>query len=141
MARRIANNARVPAARFNIDSYLHENRERPGSFNISGGYFLNEDLGDFEPAMFDLAPIEAALMDPQQRKLLEVAYEAIENAGCTLDQVASELTGSFAASFTSDFQQMSMKETDFRHVYSTTGIDPGVLANRVSHAFNLRGPT
>lgn len=79
-------------------------------------------------------------MDPQQRKLLEVVYEAFENSGSTLEQVSRQVTGCFVASFTSDFQQMALKEPDFRHPYATTGIDPSILANRISHVFDLKGP-
>ncbi|KAF7919956.1 uncharacterized protein EAE98_009190 [Botrytis deweyae] len=141
MSKGIANNAKVPVARFNVDSYLHENNNRPGSFNISGGYFLDGSLVEFDPAVFEISPIEAAWMDPQQRKLLEVVYEAIESSGNTLEQVGKDVTGCFAASFSHDFQQMALKEPDFRHPYTTTGIDAGILSNRISHVFNLRGPS
>ncbi|KAF7864333.1 uncharacterized protein EAF02_010301 [Botrytis sinoallii] len=141
MSKGIANNAKVPVARFNVDSYLHENNNRPGSFNISGGYFLDGSLVEFDPAVFEISPIEAAWMDPQQRKLLEVVYEAIESSGNTLEQVGKDVTGYFAASFSHDFQQMALKEPDFRHPYTTTGIDAGILSNRISHVFNLRGPS
>lgn len=47
----------------------------------------------------------------------------------------------FAASFTADFQQMSFKEPSFRHAFAATGVDPGIISNRISHAFNLKGPS
>jgi len=140
MEKRTAGSFKVPSSRFNIDAYYHPNNERPGSFNVPGGYFLEGNLQEFDPTMFDLSPVEAAWMDPQQRKLLEVVYEAFENSGCTLDEVSAAVTGCFVGSFTSDFQQMALKEPDFRHSYATTGIDPGILGNRISHVFNLHGP-
>ncbi|KAF2760781.1 hypothetical protein EJ05DRAFT_461353 [Pseudovirgaria hyperparasitica] len=141
LRQQVANSARVPSSRFNIAAFLHENPERPGSFNVPGGYFLDDDLEYFDPTMFNLSPIEAAWMDPQQRKLLEVVYEAIENSGTPMHKVASQVTGCFAASFVSDWQQMIMKEPDFRHSYTATGVDPGILGNRISHVFGLRGPS
>ncbi|MCJ1251645.1 hypothetical protein MMC30_008880 [Trapelia coarctata] len=141
MEKRTAGPSKVPSSRFNIDAYYHQNGERPGSFNVPGGYFLKGSLQEFDPTMFDISPVEAAWMDPQQRKLLEVVYEAFENSGCTLDEVSAAVTGCFVGSFTSDFQQMALKEPDFRHSYATTGIDPGILGNRVSHVFNLHGPS
>ena len=57
---------KVPTSRFNIDAHYHSNNERPGSFNVLGGYFL-DDIQGFDPALFGISPIEAMTMDPQQR--------------------------------------------------------------------------
>ncbi|TAQ89187.1 hypothetical protein B7494_g2486 [Chlorociboria aeruginascens] len=132
---------KVPASRFNIDPYMHPNLERPGSFNVLGGYFLNGELEDFDPTFFNITPIEAMWLDPQQRKILEVSYEALESAGLTLDDVNDTNTGVFIGSFTSDYQQMSILEPDFRHSYAATGVDPGLISNRIGNVFNLRGPS
>lgn len=80
-------------------------------------------------------------MDPQQRKLLEVVYEAFESGGVSLEKISGTTTAVFIGSFTSDFQQMSFKEPDFRHSYAATGVDPGIISNRISHVFNLHGPS
>ena len=74
-------------------------------------------------------------MDPQQRKLLEVVYEAFESGGVTLQSINGSKTAVFIGSFTSDFQQMSFKEPDFRHSYAATGVDPGIISNRIGHVF------
>lgn len=140
MAESSPQSGRVPSNRFNIDAFYHLNNERPGSLNVPGGYFLEGDPADFDPTFFGITPVEATWMDPQQRKLLEVTYEAFESSGTPLEKVAGTLTGCFVGSFTSDFQQMSFKEQDFRHTYSATGVDPGILANRIAHVFNLHGP-
>ncbi|KAL8857761.1 MAG: hypothetical protein Q9178_005661 [Gyalolechia marmorata] len=132
---------KVPSSRFNIDSHFHPNNDRPGSFNVLGGYFLQSDLKEFDPALFGISPVEAMWMDPQQRKLLEVCYEALESGGQTLQSISGSNTACFAGSFTADFQQMSFKEPDFRHSYAATGVDPGIISNRVNHVFNLKGPS
>nr|ART35027.1 polyketide synthase [Fusarium verticillioides] len=141
MEKRSGQTPKVPASRFNIDAHLHPNNDRPGSFGVLGGYFLNETLQEFDPGFFGITPVEATWMDPQQRKLLEVVYEAFESAGLTLDQLSGSDTACFMATFTADFQQMSFKEPSFRHSLAATGVDPGLLSNRVSHVFNLRGPS
>ena len=130
----------VPKNRFNIDAHYHDNLERPGSFNVRGGYFLNGQLENFDPAAFNITPVEAQWLDPQQRKMLEVSYECLESAGLTLDSVAGSETAVFIGSFTSDYQQMSTKEPDFRHNYAATGVDPGIISNRIGNTFNLNGP-
>ncbi|KAI4130694.1 MAG: hypothetical protein LQ338_001595 [Usnochroma carphineum] len=132
---------KVPRSRFNIDAHLHPNNDRPGSFNVQGGYFLNDSLKGFDPGLFGITPIEAVWMDPSQRKMLEVVYEAFESAGVTLSQVSGTRTACFVACFTADFQQMAFKEPSFRHSLAATGVDPGIISNRISHVFNLNGPS
>jgi acyl transferase domain-containing protein/NADPH:quinone reductase-like Zn-dependent oxidoreductase len=141
MSKRSAQTPKVPASRFNVDAYAHENNDRPGSFRPYGGYFLDETLQEFDPSFFGITPVEAMWMDPQQRKLLEVVYEAFESAGATLDRLAGSDTACFVATFTSDFQQMCFKEPSFRHNLAATGVDPGIISNRISHVFSLRGPS
>lgn len=132
---------KVPSSRFNIDAHFHKNNDRPGSFGVLGGYFLNGDLSEFDPGLFNITPIEAMWMDPQQRKLLEVVYEALESSGTSLDAISGTRTAVFAASFTADWQQMAFKEPSFRHSLAATGVDPGIISNRISHVFNLNGPS
>ncbi|KAF7590331.1 hypothetical protein BBP40_002981 [Aspergillus hancockii] len=132
---------RVPESRFNIDAYLHPNLERPGSFNVPGGYFLDQPIENFDPTFFNITPIEARWLDPQQRKMLEVTYECLESAGLTMDKVAGTNTAVFVGSFTSDYQQMSTREPDFRHNYAATGVDPGLISNRIGNVFDLNGPS
>lgn len=131
---------KVPKSRFNIDAHLHEDLERPGSFNVSGGYFLDGSVDSFDPSFFNVTPIEAMWMDPQQRKMLEVSYECLESAGLSLEGVAGSNTAVYVGSFTSDYQQMSIRDTDFRHNYAATGVDPGIISNRIGNTFDLRGP-
>jgi acyl transferase domain-containing protein/NADPH:quinone reductase-like Zn-dependent oxidoreductase len=132
---------KVPSSRFNIDAHFHKDNDRPGSFNAKGGYFLNETLQEFDPGFFGMTPVEAMWMDPQQRKLLEVVYETFESAGVSLQEMSGSDTACFIATFTADFQQMSFKEHSFRHSLTATGVDPGIISNRISHIFNLRGPS
>jgi acyl transferase domain-containing protein len=137
---RSAQTPKVPKSRFDIAAYYHDNLERPGSFNVPGGYFLDGPAENFDPSLFGISPIEAMWMDPQQRKILEVTYECFESAGLTLEDVWDSDTAVFIGSFTADYQQMTFRETDFRHSYAATGVDPGIISNRVGNTFNLRGP-
>ncbi|OJZ92392.1 hypothetical protein ASPFODRAFT_202182 [Aspergillus luchuensis CBS 106.47] len=131
----------VPESRFKIDAFYHENLNRPGSFNVRGGYFLDGSPHDFDPNFFGITPIEAMWLDPQQRRMLEVTYECLENAGKRLEDVAGESIGAFVGCFTSDYQQMLHREPDFRHEYAATGTDPGLLSARICNVFDLRGPS
>lgn len=102
--KRTGQTPKVPKSRFNIDAHLHETLERPGSFNVAGGYFLDGNPEDFDPTFFNMTPIEAQWLDPQQRRILEVAYESLVSAGVTLEAVAGSNTAVFIGSFTSDYR-------------------------------------
>ncbi|KAJ6070537.1 fatty acid synthase S-acetyltransferase [Penicillium canescens] len=68
----------IPPDRFNADTYYHQNPDRLGSIAPRGGYFLHEDVGLFDASFFGITATEAQSMDPQQRLMLECAYEALE---------------------------------------------------------------
>ncbi|KAL0929727.1 polyketide synthase [Colletotrichum truncatum] len=139
--KRTGQTAKVPESRFNIDAHLHENLSRPGSFNVPGGYFLDNKPEDFDPTFFNITPVEAQWLDPQQRRMLEVSYECLTSAGLTLDEISGTNTAVYVGSFTSDYQQMSTREPDFRHNYAATGVDTGIISNRIGNTFNLNGPS
>ncbi|PBP25423.1 putative polyketide protein [Diplocarpon rosae] len=139
--KRTGQTARVPESRFNIDAHYHETLDRPGSFNVAGGYFLDGRPEDFDPTFFGMTPVEAQWLDPQQRRILEVSYECLASAGVTLEAIAGTNTAVFVGSFTSDYQQMSIRDPDFRHNYAATGVDTGIISNRIGNTFNLNGPS
>lgn len=103
----------VPESRFNINGFYHpQGMDRPGSMAMKGGYFLHDDVRDFENTFFDINNLEALYMDPQQRKLLEVVFQCLENAGIPLDRASGSNTGCYVGNFTADFQAMQRKEFD-----------------------------
>ncbi|KAL8901562.1 MAG: hypothetical protein Q9207_005141 [Kuettlingeria erythrocarpa] len=132
----------VPAERWNIDAFHHPNGgEKIGSMSMRGGYFIHEDLRKFENSFFGINNVEATYMDPQQRKLLEVTYECLENAGIPIEKVRGSNTGVFAGSFTMDYWMTQTREPDYLHRYHATGMGTTILSNRISHALNLNGPS
>ncbi|KAI1093575.1 beta-ketoacyl synthase domain-containing protein [Rostrohypoxylon terebratum] len=80
-------------------------------------------------------------MDPSQRKLLEVAYEAIENAGETWDSISGSQTGVFVGTFDLDHYIIQSRDWDYPRPYAFTGAGVSILANRISYIFNLQGPS
>ncbi|KAE9375002.1 putative lovastatin nonaketide synthase [Stipitochalara longipes BDJ] len=69
----------VPKSRFDIDAYYHPSVDRDGTIATKSGFFLKQDVSKWDAAFFSTTALEAAGMDPQQRILLEVTYEAFEN--------------------------------------------------------------
>jgi acyl transferase domain-containing protein len=130
----------VPLDRYNIEGYYHPYKERSGSTNVPGGYFINEDIRLFDNNFFGINNLEATYMDPQQRKLLEVTFEALQNAGTTMEEVSGSSTGVYVANFSVDYQPGQTRDPDYIHRYTATGSGATVMSNRISHIFNLLGP-
>ncbi len=131
----------MPETRFNPEAFYHQNPDRSGSINSIGGYFIEKDVRLFDNNFFGINNLEAKYMDPQQRQLLEVVYECFESAGATLQKISGANVGCFIANFTTDYVTMQAKDPDAYHRYSATGFGPTILANRLSHVFNLKGPS
>jgi acyl transferase domain-containing protein len=117
------------------------NPDRPGSIHSKGGYFIQSDIRAFENTFFGINNLEASSMDPQQRKLLEVVYESFENSGSRLEDISGSNTGVFVGNFTNDYMVMQYKDPEYFGRYSATGASPTVLSNRITHCFDLRGPS
>ncbi|KAI2465977.1 putative polyketide synthase [Annulohypoxylon bovei var. microspora] len=132
---------RVPAQRFNIDGFHHKDDSRAGVMSADGGYFLNEDVRQFDNGFFGINNLEATYMDPHQRKLLEVVYECFESTGLSMDDISGTNTGVYASNFTVDYTNMHFRDPDYLHRYSSTGSNMAIVANRISHVFNLHGPS
>lgn len=67
---------------------------------IGGAMFIEDvDPAAFDAAFFNISRADAVAMDPQQRQLLEVVYECLENGGITLERLSGEKIGTFVASF------------------------------------------
>lgn len=80
-------------------------------------------------------------MDPQQRILLEIVYEAIEASGYTMSQLKGSSTGVFVGQMTDDYRDLLLRDFDCHPSYTGTGIARSILANRVSYAFDWKGPS
>jgi acyl transferase domain-containing protein len=132
----------IPNSRFNINAFYHpDGSKRPGAMHMKGGYFLQgEDIRNFENEFFGINNMEAKYMDPQQRKLLEVVFECFESAGLPLETVSGANIGCYVGNFTVDFQLMQLRDAEYMHRYTATGMGTTILGNRISHTFNLKGP-
>ncbi|KAI1768203.1 putative polyketide synthase [Hypoxylon sp. FL1150] len=132
---------RIPQERFDVKGYFDGQGKRFGVIESDGGYFIQEDVRQFENSFFGINNLEATYLDPQQRKLLEVVFECFENAGVSLEQISGSNTGVYVGNFTHDYYLMQLRDPDHIHRYHGTGTGTTLLANRVSHAFNLHGPS
>ncbi|WP_066913549.1 polyketide synthase Pks13 [Millisia brevis] len=103
-----------------------------------GGYL--DDVKGFDPEFFAMSPLEAENVDPQQRLMLELAWEALEHAHIPASELKGELVGVFVGSSTSDYQFLALAAED-PHPYALTGTSSSILPNRVSYFYDFRGPS
>jgi zearalenone synthase (highly reducing iterative type I polyketide synthase) len=73
--------------------------------------------------------------------MLEVSYEAFENAGLSIESLAGTQTGCYVGGFTSDWREMQFRDPDSAPLYTFSGVGNEVLANRLSWFYDLRGPS
>ena len=128
----------VPSDRWNIDNFYHPETGTPGKMNTRWSGFL-EQVDQFEPSFFGIAPREALHIDPQQRILLEVTWEALENAGIVPESLAGSKTGVFIGISNSDYQKLLAKNFSLLEAYSGPGTSLSISANRLSYLLNLKG--
>lgn len=128
-----------PEDRWQLLKGTREEALRVKEYAYWGGYLQNIDK--FDPYFFGISPREALRMDPQHRLLLEVAYEAMEDAGLTMSGIAGSNTGVFSSLDISQLAYMQQMDTEMDALYLPTGNAISIAANRLSYLFDLRGPS
>ena len=100
------------------------------------------DTDRFDPEFFGISPREAVAIDPQQRLVLELAWEALEDARIPADTLRGEAGGVFVGAISSDYATLVHRAgTGALSRHSLTGLNRGVIANRVSYLLGLTGPS
>lgn len=127
----------LPEGRWTWPKGIDPVHEHPG---IGRGGFL-DDIESFDATLFRLSPKEVRTMDPQQRILLELAWEALESSGYSAASVAGSKTGVFIGASGSDYRLLLEQDRAEIEPHLATGSSMAVLPNRISYFFDLRGPS
>lgn len=131
----------VPETRFNVEGH-YDGSLRSNTMRSPGAMCLeNIDPAEFDSGFFEIGGNEALPMDPNQRQMLEVVYEGLENAGITLEKLDNQPVGCFVASFASDYADMQHRDPEDRPPNNALGVARTILANRLSHFLNVKGPS
>ncbi len=130
----------VPENRWNRDRYYHPNRAIPGRMITKWGGFL-EHIDQFDPQFWGISPREAVRMDPQQRWLLEVAWEAIEDAGIAPSSLRGQSVGVFVGIAGYDYACLQMPNHAGIDVHTNSGNTQSIASNRISYLLDLTGPS
>jgi natural product biosynthesis luciferase-like monooxygenase protein len=132
----------VPANRWDADLYYDPDPATPGKIISREGAFL-EGIDQFDAEFFGITPREAEQLDPQQRMLLEVAWEALENAGCPPQCLCGSRTGVFTGLMYGDYAIRALRENGVEGIdaYLGTGGTFSATAGRLAYVFGFQGPT
>lgn len=103
-----------------------------------GGFLSGID--EFDPLFFNISPMEAELMDPQQRLFLQEAWTALEDAGYRASDLSGVKCGVFVGVTAVDYQERLQREGVPVNATLFTGNSSSILAARISYFLNLRGP-
>jgi len=130
---------RVPPSRFDTTDIFDTDATAEGKMYTCQGGFL-DDIEHFDNERFKISEVEVEVMDPQQRIALEIAYEALAEAGLhTQDLRSGKRIGVYVGVMTNDWA--SMTKHGKISAYSASGHSPAVIANRISYVLGLNGPS
>ncbi len=130
----------IPADRWDRDAWYDPDPLRPGRINTRRGAFLDR-IDGFDPLFFGISPREAAEMDPQQRLILELTWEALEDAGIPPRSLSGSRTGVFVGVISHDYAELHRMSGATVTQHTGPGTSLSIVANRVSYLFGLRGPS
>lgn len=126
----------LPANRDELQSYFHTTGTK-----IRGG-FLNA-IDQFDASFFNISALEADSMDPQHRLLLEVAYEAVEDAGIDVKTLNGTQTGVFVGITNGEYFYKNIRSEGEKEInsYSAIGGTLSAASCRLSYCLGLEGPS
>ena len=132
--------AEVPPSRWDVQKYYDPDPQKPNRSYSKWGGFLR-DVDKFDPLFFNLSPVEAEVMDPQQRLFLQSCWHTLEDAGYVGQRLDSVKCGVFAGVIYNDYKALLYKHGLIKnHGQVMLGNANSILASRVAYFLNLRGP-
>jgi acyl transferase domain-containing protein len=130
----------VPPGRWDVDALYDRDPGAPGKVSTRWGGFLDAVDG-FDPLFFGISPREAAQMDPQQRLMLELSWESLDDAGIPPRSLEGSRTGVFFGAMWTDYARLSAGSLEAINQHTATGQDLSIIPARVSNTLGLRGPS
>src|ERR1700753_1737991 len=106
----VATTSEIPEDRWKSSGYHFAGEQSRNASATSKANFLHQNVAAFDADFFHIGQAEATGINPQQRMLLEVAFETFENSGIPIDKLAESRTGCYVGGFTSDWREMQFRD-------------------------------
>jgi phthiocerol/phenolphthiocerol synthesis type-I polyketide synthase C len=130
----------VPPGRWSFENHYHPDKSHPGSsYTFKAGSL--GDISQFDADFFGISPREAAVIDPQQRYLLEMTWEAFEHAGIRPSVLRKTDTGVFIGISSIDYSYRMGDDLSCINASTATGNTSSIASNRISYTFDFQGPS
>ncbi|RAH49616.1 uncharacterized protein BO95DRAFT_506721 [Aspergillus brunneoviolaceus CBS 621.78] len=142
--------SKPPASRFDVDLFYHPVGTHHGTTNAPKSYWLAESEGSsagsspvaqFDAGFFNIQAAEADAMDPQQRLLMEAVYDGLCAAGQPMEDLRGSDTAVYVGLMSDDWSTMLTRDWETLPRYTATGLERGIVANRLSYFFGWHGPS
>ncbi|MGA2410209.1 MAG: beta-ketoacyl synthase N-terminal-like domain-containing protein [Candidatus Binataceae bacterium] len=130
----------IPPERWSLNALYARDPDQPGKMTTRYGAFLT-DVDQFDAEFFGISPREAASMDPQQRLVLEVGWEALEDSGRSPMGLSGASVGVYLGIANSDYGRALFAHPELIDAYFSTGNAFSVAAGRLSYHLGLQGPS
>ncbi len=131
---------KVPRSRWDVDKFYSPDRKPGAVSNRYGGFMREVEL--FDARFFNISPKEAVELDPQQRILMEVVWEAVENAGQANEDLKGKNIGVFmGVRNTEYYPPQGYRDPKNINLYSAIGTQLSAASGRVSHFLGVTGPS
>jgi len=132
----------IPADRWNSNAKFAPDFKTAGKISVKRGGFI-KDIDKFDASFFGISPLEASRMDPQQRMILELSYEAVENSGLTMKELDGSRTSVFIGISSHDYGDIQNSPVEQVNIGAHTNLGSAlcITANRISYFYNLKGPS
>ncbi|GIZ49113.1 hypothetical protein CKM354_001215200 [Cercospora kikuchii] len=129
----------VPEDRFNVKAF-YSSQAKPGTIISPEAFYLSDaELGHLDTSMIPIAAHELRHIDPQQRMLLEITRECLENAGET--NWRGKRVGCYVGTFGEDWIDLGAKDTLDANMYRAASSSDFALSNRLLYEYNFRSPS
>ncbi|MDF4004937.1 SDR family NAD(P)-dependent oxidoreductase, partial [Luteibacter sp. PPL552] len=130
----------VPADRWDRDAVYSPDVREPNKTTSKWGGFV-DGVEYFDADFFGISAREAAVMDPQQRLMLEQAWACLEDAGYDPAVFSGTRTGVYVGVFTFDYRDYLGRALENVEAHVSTGTHTALIPNRISYFLNLHGPS
>ena len=134
--------SKVPMDRWDNTRFYSPDQGEFGKTFMSAGGFI-EGVSHFDPEFFGISLREAKSMDPQQRILLEVTWEALERSGISPDSLRGSKCGVFIGLTYQDYSTIQFRSNPLEEIdiHSGTGVSFSMASGRISHLLGVHGPS